>query len=78
MSLIAGLLEGILGILPSSPFQSMIVAIEDSQILSFLNWFIPFGTAVSMLEAWAVCMLAYYIYKYGKGGINRIIGKLVS
>lgn len=78
MSLIARLLEGILGILPLSPFQGMIVAINDSEILSFLNWFIPFGTAVTMLEAWAVCMLGYYIYRYGKGTINRIIGKLVT
>ena len=78
MNLIARILEGILGILPSSPFLGMITAIENSELLSVLNWFIPFGSAVSMLETWAVCMLAYYIYRYGRGTINKIIGKLVS
>lgn len=78
MQLIANLLKSILSVLPNSPFQSMITRIEDSTILSILNWFIPFGAVVSMLEAWAVCMAAYYLFKYGKSFISSLIRKFTS
>lgn len=78
MELIANLLASLLSMLPGSPFRAMITVVEDSEILSVLNWFIPFGAAVSMLEAWAVCMAAYYGYKAFKNFISRMIGKFFS
>lgn len=78
MTLIASLLLGALAILPASPFQSMIKAIDDSTVLGALNWVIPFAPAVAMLQAWAVCMALYYAYKVLKGSISNIIEKFLS
>ena len=78
MKLIAKLLSSLLSALPGSPFRAMIVAIDDSAILSTLNWLIPFGAAVSMLELWAVSMAAYYGYRAVKGVVTKIIGKFFS
>lgn len=78
MQFIGDLLEKVMNKLPGSPFQSMIVAIEDNAVLSAINWFIPFGAAVSMLQAWALCMLAFYGYRFLKNFIGKVIGKFLS
>lgn len=78
MTLVAKLLTSILSILPGSPFKAMIVAIDDIKVLSALNWIIPFGPIVSMLETWVVCMAAYYAYKVAKKGLSGVLKKLLS
>lgn len=78
MQFIGDLLAKVMNKLPGSPFQGMIVAIEDSAVLSAINWFIPFSAAVSMLQAWAACMLLFYGYRFIKQFVSQVIGKFLS
>lgn len=50
---------------PASPF-GVLDEIGDSEVYDWLrmvNWFIPIGTFVSILEAWLVCVAVYYVYQ---------------
>jgi len=51
-------------LLPKSPFHGFLESIElNQQWLRYLNWFIPVGTFVNILNAWLVAIAAFYIYK---------------
>lgn len=50
---------------PASPF-GVLDEIGNSQVYDWLrmvNWFIPIGTFVSILEAWLTCVAVYYVYQ---------------
>lgn len=76
INLICKLLLKLAEVLPQSPFASMTDGVQAlSSIMGYLNWFIPFRACLGMLTAWCGCMTAYYVYKHGKGVLNKIIGK---
>lgn len=78
MELIGNLLAGVMNLLPISPFKGMMTAIQDSQILSLLNWFIPFDVMVAMLQTWAAAMVGYYGFRQIKNFIQTLISKFLS
>lgn len=50
---------------PVSPF-TVLDELGNSEVYEWLrmvNWFIPIGTFVSILEAWLVCVALYYMYQ---------------
>lgn len=50
---------------PASPF-TVLDELGNSEVYEWLrmvNWFVPVGTFVSILEAWLVCVAAYYVYQ---------------
>ena len=53
-------LSWILGILPDSPFQQ----IDNSGVSEYMgaiNWIIPIGPMLSILQAWLIAIIGYYI-----------------
>lgn len=50
---------------PASPF-AVLDELSNSEVYEWLrmvNWFIPIGTFVSILEGWLVCVAVYYVYQ---------------
>ena len=50
---------------PASPF-TVLDELGNSEVYEWLrmvNWFIPIGTFVSILEGWLVCVAVYYVYQ---------------
>ncbi len=56
-------IEGALSILPDSPFNFLhnYSNTPVGQWLKWLNWFIPIGTFVTILELWLSCIIVYYV-----------------
>lgn len=80
LKLISILLIALYSILPNSPIQQALEGVEiDANILAWLNWFIPFDTALSITLAWLSCIAAYYVFILAKKVIvDYIIEKLLA
>lgn len=55
----------IIELFPASPF-TVLEELSNSEVYEWLrmvNWFVPIGTFVSILEAWLTCVGVYYIYQ---------------
>lgn len=48
-------------LLPASPFETLSNT-DVSGYMSWLNWLVPVGQMVSILEAWCSAILVYYVY----------------
>jgi hypothetical protein len=59
---INAILEGILSLLPDSPFQALATIPEVQAILGPLNYFIPISFALSLLQTWLFAVGLYYIW----------------
>lgn len=60
-----GFAVGVIELFPMSPF-TVLDELSNSEVydwLQMLNWFIPVGTFVSILESWLMCVAAYYVYQ---------------
>ena len=56
---------GVIELLPASPF-TVLDELGNSEVYEWLrmvNWFVPIGTFVSILEAWLTCVAVYYVYQ---------------
>ncbi len=56
---------GVIELFPASPF-TVLDELANSEVYEWLrmvNWFVPIGTFVSILESWLVCVAAYYVYQ---------------
>ena len=53
----------IMMLLPDSPFKDFVVPVEIKQILSYINWIVPFYMIGNTLLAWTVCISIYYAYQ---------------
>lgn len=49
-------------VLPTSPFQPFIQQFRELPFLQYLNWFIPVGQMITVLEAWLAAILVFYLY----------------
>ena len=55
----------IVELFPASPF-TVLDELGNSEVYEWLrmvNWFVPIGTFVSILEAWPTCVAVYYVYQ---------------
>jgi hypothetical protein len=52
--------ETLIGLLPVSPFQALSNS-DVSGYISGLNWIIPIGTMLSIVQAWALAIGLYYV-----------------
>ena len=59
--IVDALLEGVVGLLPTSPFTSFIEALGSVPYISYINWFIPVGTFVEIGLAWLTSVATFYI-----------------
>lgn len=56
------LAETVLGWLPRSPFaDSQLLSIQDSQGLSWLNWFFPVHDALILTASWVAAIALFYL-----------------
>ncbi len=51
-------------VLPTSPFRQYLQGYENghSGLLAAVNYFVPIGTFIAILEAWVFVMFIYYLY----------------
>ena len=54
-------LELVIKLLPLSPFSSFIDGLEDLPYLSYLNWFVPVGSFITIGTAWLGVITTYYM-----------------
>ncbi len=54
----------LISLLPKSPFQGFLASIELNQkYVEWLNWFIPVGGIITVIETWLLAIAGFYIYK---------------
>lgn len=59
-------LKAVLNIFPDSPFLILETLSNDAGMadtLAIVNWFIPIGTFLGILEGWLACILVYYVWQ---------------
>lgn len=56
------ILSVVLVLLPESPFSLVNQLITQVPYLQYLNWFIPFGQLVGVMEFWLAAVTVYYGY----------------
>lgn len=61
-SIIEELLDFVLLLLPTSPFDEFITSLESMPYLGYLNWFIPIGTFIKIGAAWLTAITLFYLY----------------
>lgn len=58
---LATVCQTVVHLLPSSPFESFIDVSIDNDILSALNWVLPIGQMIAVLQAWLVSIAIWYL-----------------
>lgn len=58
------LLSLVLSLLPASPFVGYTNLINSVPFLGYLNWFIPIGEILVILEGWLAVVTVYYSMLY--------------
>jgi hypothetical protein len=59
----AALAEWLILLLPTSPFAHIENVLLENNYLSTLNWLVPFGPFVAILQVYLVAVGTWYIYK---------------
>lgn len=62
ITIIEKILDFILFVLPTSPFERYNQVLGDIPFLQELNWFLPFGTCIGIAETWLLAISVYYLY----------------
>lgn len=62
----------LLGLLPNSWFAQAEISAQISEYMSYINFFIPFNTALNLTSAWLACILAYFAFSWGLNLVNAI------
>lgn len=60
------LAKKIISFFPADPIQGAVAAAGNGPVgqwLGILNWFVPVGTILSILELWLSAIAVYYIYQ---------------
>lgn len=61
IDIIALALSSLVSLLPASPFESL-ASSPAGDLLSKINFFIPFYDFVAILQAWVLAVGIYYLY----------------
>lgn len=49
-------------VLPTSPFREFLDQFAEIEYLGYLNWFVPVGDIIIVMELWLAAVSAYYLY----------------
>lgn len=60
---LAGVFNGILVVLPNSPFQKIMMNDSVHQILKWLNYFVPISFMLSVLQSWLFAISIFYLWQ---------------
>lgn len=60
ISWLTGMIGKVVDLLPDSPFS---IDIPDyvTDIIGYINYFVPIGSMVKILAAWTACILTWYL-----------------
>lgn len=62
-----GLAAAAMAILPDSPIQKFLLAIDDTafaDIMGIINYFIPVGVMLGMLSTWLLAVAVWYVVRW--------------
>lgn len=62
-NLLTSILVTVLSILPDSPFQRLTSNAEINVILGYINYFIPVGFFMSVLQGWLIAIGIFYMWQ---------------
>lgn len=62
----------LLGLLPDSWFVHSEVSAQIAEYISYMNFFIPFDSAINITTAWLACIVAYIAYSLSINFISAI------
>lgn len=54
--------DGLISVLPLSPFRPYLDSFSSLPYLSYLNWFIPVGRFVTIGASWLAVIGMFYVY----------------
>lgn len=54
--------DGLMNVLPTSPFAPYINQMTEMPYLSWLNWFVPVGDIITVSATWLAAITLFYIY----------------
>jgi hypothetical protein len=57
------LLQGLINLLPHSPFRGVYSLTIDNDLLGFLAWIIPYPQIIAVLQAWLVAITSFYLFQ---------------
>lgn len=60
--LLDGFLDGLVSVLPLSPFTEIIDKLEGFPHLGVINWFLPIGEFIAIGGVWLTAIATYYVY----------------
>ena len=60
--MLGSLADGLVSLLPLSPFTDMIATLEKMPYLGLINWFIPISGMVALAGGWLMAIGLYYAY----------------
>ena len=49
-----------------------------SDYMGWVNWLVPFNTLTKIYTAWLLCISAYFIFKFCKPSVDKIIEKILT
>lgn len=81
MNILKSFFTKIYELLPGSPFQAFFSGHSEvlSDILGWLNWFIPFDLCFKLTELWVASIAIYYLFVVIKKVIlDLVIAKILS
>lgn len=61
-NLVMKFFNGLLALLPQSPFSAFLEAMEKWEFLKTLNWIVPISTFISIGTAWLTAIGVYYAW----------------
>lgn len=53
-------LTAVVALLPASPFVGFSYLIDSIPFIGYLNWFVPIGEIIVIMESWLVIVATYY------------------
>ena len=57
----SGIVDGLIEILQKSPISYLAATPEVSEVLGYVNFFIPIYSMIAILENWLVAIVIYYV-----------------
>lgn len=54
------LISTLVNLLPNSPF-TILSNLDSIPFLNYLNWIIPIGTFIGIIEVWLIAIATYYL-----------------
>lgn len=57
------IIQAILLLLPDSPFMMLTQNEAVASLMGYLNWVVPIGEMIAILQAWLVAVGVFYVYQ---------------